>query len=151
MMNSQTKGKARSHGTGKRAGGAEAGNRTASYSARQHNTGTITRQEGQIEKVLLHGEHSAISGKDLLRICGFSTIRQLRSAVSAERMRGALIISSSDGGYFLPSEDPTEARQELLNFVSVNQSRAFTLLRTLRTARKALRNCEGQEQINEEQ
>lgn len=102
-------------------------------------------QEAQVVAAILpHGAENAVSSKELMRALGLESIRSLRSHIVAERAAGALILSSTSGGYFLPSEGE-KGREEIRHFVNVVQSKAISLLCAARPARAALRILEGQE------
>lgn len=95
------------------------------------------------------GAENAISSEALIVACGISNIRQLRKIVAAERDEGALILSNTSGGYFLPSEGE-KGREEMQHFVNTVRSKALNLLKAARPARNALRVLEGQERFEEE-
>lgn len=95
-----------------------------------------------IESLLLHGEENAISTSDLLELTKLPSARNLQKQIEQERARGALILSASDGGYFLPDEGEKGYR-ELSAFVHTLRSRAVNTLRTLKAANKALQRMDG--------
>lgn len=101
------------------------------------------REIGLIESLLPRGEKHAIPAQRLVDLTRFKTVRQLQKQIEAERSRGALILSSSSGGYFLP-----ENKAEIRRFEKTLTRRALSTFRTLRTARAALRVVEGQEVID---
>ena len=111
-----------------------------------------THRQGAVEKVLGYGEKKALTSKELLDVTGVSSARLLRSEIEQERKRGALILSTvrGRGGYFLPDPDPERGRAEIEAFVRTVHCRAISSMRTLRAARKALRECSGQEEIRED-
>lgn len=108
-----------------------------------------TRQAGAIERVLMRGEANAISSKELIDIVGCGNGRALQAMIAQERKQGALILSRSKGGYFLPSYGE-KGREEIEAFVHTLQARAFNTLGALRTARKMLNVFPGQEEIRYE-
>lgn len=95
-----------------------------------------------IESLLLHGEENAISTAELVELSGVSSARTLQQQIERERARGALILSASDGGYFLP-DSGEKGRRELAAFVKTLRSRAVHTLRTLKAANKALQQMDG--------
>lgn len=99
-----------------------------------------------IAKYLHRGAENAISTEELLTLCGINSIRQLRKQVAEEREAGALILSNTSGGYFLPDAGE-KGREEMQHFVNTVRSKALTLLKAARPARAALRVFEGQERI----
>lgn len=108
------------------------------------------QNQGRIASLLPQGEGNAITTRELLRITGFSCARALQIQIEAERHNGALILSSSrnGGGYYLPSDGP-EGEREITDFVQTLQARALNTLRTLRSAKQALRRLDGQTKIEE--
>jgi len=99
-----------------------------------------------IADILPHGAENAVSSAEVMRLCGISGIRQLRAAIAAERAAGALILSNTAGGYYLPAEGK-QGREEMQHFVNTARSKALALLRATRSARAALRVMDGQESI----
>ena len=101
---------------------------------------------GSIEGLLSHGEKNATSIQDLLIMTGISTRRELQLQIQAERLTGALILSSTkaQGGYFLPSCDPEQAQNELLTFQRSLMSRARSTFRVLNPVNRQLRILRGQ-------
>ena len=95
------------------------------------------REIGQIESVLLHGEECALSTKELLSITGHKSGRVLQSAIQVERELGALILSSHQGGYYLPSEHPLTALSEINRCTRTMRSRAKNTNRTARALEKS--------------
>lgn len=95
-----------------------------------------------IESLLLHGEENAISTADLVSMSGATSVRKLQQQIERERARGALILSASDGGYFLP-DDGEKGYRELTAFVRTLRSRAVNTLRTLKAANKALQQMDS--------
>ena len=96
----------------------------------------------KIESLLLHGEENAISTQELLSLTKIQSARCLQKQIEQERARGALILSASDGGYFLP-DDGEKGYRELSAFVRTLRSRAVNTLRTLKAANKALQRMDG--------
>ncbi len=96
--------------------------------------------KGFIESLLPHGEAHAIPTAQLVDLAGYRSVRELQKQIEKERAHGALILSSSTGGYFLPAD-----RAEVVRYMLTLRRRALSTLRTLRSARHALRVCEGQE------
>lgn len=97
---------------------------------------------GPIEALLLRGEANAVSTAQLVELTGYGSARQLQKQIEAERANGALILSSTGGGYFLPAD-----REEIRRYELTLRRRALSTLRTLRAARKALRVCDGQIEV----
>lgn len=68
--------------------------------------------------------------------------REVRLRIAKERELGAVILSSSTGGgYYLPAD-----RAEIEEFIKVTNKKAFSTLRTLRSAKelvKAMNQTDG--------
>ena len=104
--------------------------------------------QGRITALLKHGANNAISTQELMQIAGCASVRQLQKQIEAERNTGALILSRSEGGYFLP--DYGEAgRKEIEEYVRTLRARAINTLRTVRAAKAALRVAEGQLEVEQ--
>lgn len=105
----------------------------------------------RVAPLLGHGVENAMKISELMRALGFHDRRQLRTLLEHERAEGVLILSTcrGGGGYFLPSEDPAQARDEIAAFVHTVMSRSLNSLAILRAARRALRECNGQLVIND--
>ena len=101
-----------------------------------------------IAGILPHGAENAVSSSEVMRLCGISGIRQLWEAIAEERAAGALILSNTTGGYFLP-DDGEKDREEMQHFVKTARSKALALLRATRSARTALRVMNGQKSIEQ--
>ncbi len=108
-------------------------------------TTTQNEPQGYIEGFLQHGAENATTTETLLRLTGYSR-RELMKAVEDERRKGTLILTKPKGGYFLPS--PGEAgRQEIQTFYNIQSAKALSLLKTISTARRALRILDGQMEL----
>lgn len=108
-------------------------------------------QEAKIMPLLGHGEENAVSTLELVKRLGLRDSRKLRALIERERASGVLILSTvrGRGGYFLPSSDPRQAREEIAAFIRTVHARAVNSQRALRAARRALRECEGQTKMQE--
>lgn len=104
------------------------------------------RTQGRIERLLRNGELNAIRTVDLINLAGLNSPRELRAEIERERADGALILSTvrHRGGYYLPNNDPAIARKEIAAFIATVSSRAIASQRTLKSARRALRECQAQ-------
>lgn len=104
------------------------------------------KKQGRVESLLNHGAGNAIPTSELVELAGFKTSRQLQAQVEAERLDGALILSTSKrgGGYYLPADGP-EGRKEINDFIRTLNARALNTLRTLKAARRALTQLDGQQ------
>lgn len=115
------------------------------FSHHQSTTST-EREQGPIERLLLHGQENAQSAGDLVKLAGLQSERELRFQIARERAAGALILSSCRGrnsGYYLPGEG-TAGRLELSNFVGMMMRRGTRCMAAALAAREALRQVEGQ-------
>ncbi len=121
----------------------------AALSNNQFITVSRDRQPGFIESLLIReggrGAENAISSENLVMLAGLSDKRILQAEIEHERSCGALILSkcTHGGGYYLPA-----SRAELVAFERTLRRRALGTLRTLRSARQALKIMEGQEAIS---
>ena len=104
-----------------------------------------SQRQALVYTVLPQGEQNAISSRDLARQCGYKGVRDLQLEISREREAGMLILSTcrGGGGYFRPADGET-GRQETAAFVATLRARAYSTLRALRAARRALEGLEGQ-------
>ena len=91
-----------------------------------------------IEKLLRTGKENAIDSHSLADLAGCKSVRELQQVIAAERAAGAVILSSTTGGYFLPAN-----RQEIREFCVTLQNRSENTLIALRSAKKALMEDEG--------
>ena len=103
------------------------------------------RKQGRIEAILPCGAAHAVPAKMLAAQLGFRSVRQLQTAVHAERNAGAVILTKTDGGggFYRPAANE-EGRAEIVRFIRTLDSRARHTKVALRSARAALRECENQ-------
>lgn len=106
------------------------------------------RKQGRIEALLPHGERNAVPARTLVEMIGARSVRQLQTEIERERLGGAVILSTvrRGGGYYLPTSGP-EGRQEINAFIRTLTARASNTFRTLRAARRALEELDGQQKI----
>jgi hypothetical protein len=102
--------------------------------------------QAPIADLLPRGEKNAIPTRELMSLSGYASARQLQKQIEAERAAGALILSASTGGYFRPSAGEV-GRAEICRYEATLRRRAISTFRTLKTARRALRELDGQVQI----
>ena len=104
-------------------------------------TFSINRKQGVIERLLLPGRENAMTTKQLLAITGIRYVADLQRLIERERAAGALILSkcSEGGGYYLPAN-----RGEIARYEQTLRRRALSTLRTLRAARRVLKDVDGQ-------
>lgn len=88
----------------------------------------------EIMEILPEGKNNAISAEALTRILQLRSKRELQKRIERERKAGALILSSTTGGYYT-SHNPAEVAE----FVRTLESRAKHTFLALRTARRFLR------------
>ena len=115
----------------------------ATHISHFENSTANQRKQYCIESLLLHGAENALSTADLVRLAGCETARQLQKDIAFERAHGALILSSTTGGYFLP-DCGEKGRRELLDYVRTLHARAFNTLKAAKYAKAALRLIDGQ-------
>jgi len=87
------------------------------------------------------GEINAVESQMLAAACGFKSVRLLQKEIERLRNAGHIICSASQppGGYFYPGNE-----LELRAYIKTIESRAKNSLKSLHSARQALRNFEGQ-------
>ena len=90
--------------------------------------------EFEIMAILPEGKKNAVSSDSLTRILHLKSKRELQQRIAKERKAGALILSSSTGGYYT-SKDPVEVAA----FVRTLENRAKQTFLALRPARKFLK------------
>ena len=94
--------------------------------------------EFEIMAMLPEGKKNAVSSDALTRILHLKSKRELQQRIAKERKAGALILSSSTGGYYT-SKDPAEVAA----FVRTLENRAIQTFLALRPARKFLKEDEA--------
>lgn len=97
--------------------------------------------EFKIASLLPVGKENAISTENLVNITGCGSSRELQQYIAQERKAGAVICSSTTGGYFLP-----ESRREIAEFHRSLKSRAENTLVAIESAEKALNSPEWQQE-----
>lgn len=96
-----------------------------------------------VQKVLRYGKENAIASKELAKMLGFPTVRELQKQIERERAVGAVILSDPCGaGYYL-SNDPVE----LLRFTRTLNARARNTAKAAQSAQIALDAATGQKRI----
>lgn len=85
------------------------------------------------------GEANALTSKELVRLTGFRSVRELQAEIAHERDTGVPILSTcrSPGGYFLPA-DGEDGKRELSTFIRTVHARAANTYRATESAKKAL-------------
>ena len=101
----------------------------------------IRRVQGHIESLLLPGRENAVTTQQLLATTGIRHAADRQREIERERAAGALILSkcTDGGGYYLPAN-----RGEIARYEQTLRRRALSTLRTLRSARRALKDVDGQ-------
>ena len=92
---------------------------------------------------LPRGAKNRVSSRELLRLLRIRDTRSLRALVARERAKGALILSSADGGYYLPDEGEA-GLAEMQRFVSMIRAKGLHTLEAARPALNELRKIDGQ-------
>ena len=93
-----------------------------------------------VRNALRYGRENAISSKELARILGFRSVRDLQKAVERERAAGAVILSDTTGGGYFLSNDP----EELQRFTRTLYTRARSTMKAAESAQRALDRATGQ-------
>lgn len=120
-----------------------AGNQISGQAIRNPDSDSTThgQKPQEIADLLPRGAENAISTKALVRLTGCSSARQLQGRISAERAQGAVILSSSTGGYFRPAAG-AKGRREIKEYIATLQARSQNTLRAVESAREALDEME---------
>lgn len=115
----------------------------------RHNQVHTGNQPGKtdyhIASLLPVGKENAISTAELVRLTGCTSARELQQYIASERKAGAVICSSTTGGYYLPAN-----HEEMAEFCKVLENRAKNTLMALRSTKRALKVPEGQQDVGEE-
>ena len=98
----------------------------------------------EIKDVLQCGAENALSTAELLSLTGHANVRRLQAQIADERNRGALILSSAKGGYYLPSDDPEQAKTEIAAYIRTLRGRALSTLKVLKAANRAIKSVDEQ-------
>lgn len=96
-----------------------------------------------VYEALSYGKASAIKSKDLVRLLGFRTIRDLQKQVETERAAGFVILSDACGAGYYRSNDPEELRR----FTRTLIARAKNTAAAAKSAQIALDNATGQQSV----
>lgn len=116
----------------------------------KHNRTNNGNQSGKTEfaiaSLLPVGKENAISTKDLVSLTGCTSARELQQYIAEERNRGAVICSSTSGGYFLSAN-----HKETAEFCKSLENRAKNTFLALRSAKRSLGVPEGQQLIESEE
>lgn len=83
-----------------------------------------------------YGRKNAISRTELAIKVGVSD-RAMRRMIEEDRQKVPIINTQGGGGYYRPT---TDDRSELLHFIKQNMSRASSVLKWVRVAKRAYRN-----------
>lgn len=108
-----------------------------------------SRPQGIVD-LLPVGAENAISTQTLVSLSGCSSARQLQDRIAAERSNGALILSATSRGYFLPDEGE-KGRLEMQEYIATLHARAINTLRAAQSAKAALAVLEGQQRMDGEE
>ena len=90
---------------------------------------------------LRHGAGNGITMSELAALYGCSS-REIRAQVHRERVDGAVILAG-ETGFYLPSEDPETALQELRAFEKRMKAKARNTLEATKSATAARVRMEG--------
>ena len=90
------------------------------------------------------GKENAVSTEELVQVIGCSSARELQQYIAQERKAGAVICSSTTGGYYLPAN-----RAEIAEFCKSLESRAENTIVAIQSAKRVLEESEWQ-QLNKE-
>ena len=91
--------------------------------------------------ILPTGQENAISSEELALKMGFESTRALRLDIAKARENGQIILSCTQGGYYLPKDD-----EEIERFINTMYSRAIGIFKAIKYARNYLK--QDKEQMN---
>ena len=100
--------------------------------------------ENTIAELLQCGAENAVPARDLLEISACKNRRELYRKIKRERDSGTLILANARG-FYLPAQNPAQARQEIESWISSLSAKGASIQQTLKWARDILRQCDGQE------
>lgn len=92
-----------------------------------------------IMELLPEGKENAISSEDLVEKINLKNSRELRLQIAKERNAGAIILSTTAGGYYRSTD-----REEIAEFIRTLEKRAKSTMKVLKSAKRYLKNVEGQ-------
>ncbi len=87
--------------------------------------------------ILPEGKQNAMSSDALVRLLDLRSKRELQQLIAKERYEGALILSSSTGGYYT-----SQNRDEVAEFVRTLDNRARHTFAALKSARRFLKDAD---------
>lgn len=92
----------------------------------------------RIADLLPEGRENAVPARELARMAGFSSVRDLQRAIALERDTTVILSTCGlGGGYFRPA-----SQDEIRAFVRTLEARSRNTNRALRSARAALKKGE---------
>ena len=100
---------------------------------RVHTEQQSGKTEFLIASLLPVGKKNAIPTAELVKLSGCSSPLELQMYIAEERKRGAVICSSTTGGYFRPAN-----RSEMAEFCKTLENRAENTLIAIRSTKKAM-------------
>ena len=106
---------------------------TENRNNRVHTGGQSGKTEFPIMNLLPVGKENAISTAELVCLSQCGTARELQERIALERKKGALICSSTTGGYFRPAN-----KSETAEFCRSLENRAKNTLLAIEGAKRAL-------------
>lgn len=100
-----------------------------------------------VQEKLQRGKEKAITSVELVKLCGFTSKRELQLQIARERADGAIICSTTvgQGGYYLPQD-----KEEVREFIKSMTSRAKQTFNSIKSARKYMEQIDGQMSFGEQ-
>lgn len=86
-----------------------------------------------IVDLLKTGKENATDSQTLADLAGCKSVRELQQVIALERAAGEVILSSTQGGYYLPANE-----QEVREFCRTLEARSRNTLLALKSAKIAL-------------
>ncbi len=110
------------------------------YISRKLKKVRITKE--QLLKVIPVGRENAIKSDVLASLLSLHNKREVGFAISEAREKGAVILSDTVNGYYLPS-----TKTEIESFIKSMEKRGKLILKATKSAKKQLSLIEGQEEM----
>ena len=101
-----------------------------------------TISKNQLMSILPRGKENAIKSDVLMNLIGLSGKREVGQVIQEARSKGAVILSDTTNGYYLPSN-----KTEIESFIKSMEKRGKLILKATKSAKKQLTFLEGQEEM----
>lgn len=96
-----------------------------------------------IQELLKKGKSNALSIKQLMLSTGISSEREFRRVLAEERESGSVILSTKQGGYYLPG-----CKEEIQEYIREKEKSIASLRKAIEPAKRALEDLQIDGQIS---